>query len=173
MAPACPAVTALNVALPPALRAPGGDAAALPPPAWTRVAPRRASGAGAFLIEAAGGTVGSATGFGLGVLIADVGGCGSDDIGCWLSRLGIALGISGATSAVGALLTGHMGDTQPSTAGAIVGGIAGIPAGVGVVHLISEELDLTRDDAVTWVSYVFTQGIVTALGSRIGAALRN
>jgi hypothetical protein len=66
-----------------------------------------------------------------------------------------------------------MADTRPSTPGAIAGSLAGIAAGIGVVHLFSEELDLTRSDAALFVTYSLTQGIVTALGSRIGAWLRD
>jgi hypothetical protein len=133
---------------------------------------RRASGAGAFAIEALGGTLGSAAGFGLGVLITRPDRC-HDDLGCTLEKVGIALGLSGAGAGFGSLLSGELGATEPSAWGGFIGGIVAIPAGIGVVHLMSEELNLSRDDFVLTASYTLTQGLVTAIGSRIGAALRN
>jgi hypothetical protein len=127
----------------------------------------------AFLIELAGGAVGSLGGFGLGVLITDPEDCSSDDLLCYLEDVGIALAISGGTAALGAVLAGRVADTHPSVPGAFVGSVVGIAAGLGVVHLISEEFDLSRDRAALWLGYTVTQGVVTALGSRLFAALRD
>jgi hypothetical protein len=143
-----------------------------PPPALARSMPRRAGGVGAFAVEALGGTLGSAAGLGLGILITDPGRC-SDDLTCTLESLGVALGISGAGSGIGSFLSGRLADTDPSTIGGLIGGLLAIPAGVGVAHLLSEEMELTREDFLLAASYSLTQGIITALGSRIGAALRN
>jgi hypothetical protein len=117
--------------------------------------------------------VGSAAGIGLALAVARPDECGSDDLSCTLEKIGIALVVSAGGAAVGDVLTGRMAETRPSTAGAVVGSLAGIVAGVGVVHLLSEELDVTRNDAALFVSYSLTQGIITAIGSRIGAWLRD
>lgn len=143
-----------------------------PPPLLMRSMTRRASGAGALAIETLGGTLGSAAGFGLGVLISRVDECHSDDLQCTLEKVGIALGLSGAGAGAGSFLAGRIGATEPSGWGALIGGFVAIPAGIGVVHLISEELELSRGDFVLAASYTLTQGLLSAIGSRIGAALR-
>lgn len=130
------------------------------------------AGSQAFLIETVGATVGSAAGFGIAVALASPDDCG-EDLGCTLRKLGLALLVSAGGAATGDLVVGSMVGTRPSAPGAVVGSLAGIAAGVGVVHLLSEELDLTRSDAALFISYSLTQGIVTALGSRIGAWLRD
>ena len=137
-----------------------------------QVRPARAGGA-AFAIEAAGGTVGSVAGFGLGVLITNPENCSSDDLACTLEKVGAALAISAGGAALGTIWVGRAANTRPSALGAFVGGALGIVAGVGVVHLISEELDLSRENVVLWVGYTVTQGLVTALGSRLVRALRD
>jgi hypothetical protein len=86
--------------------------------------------------------VGSAAGIGLALAVARPDECGSDDLSCTLEKIGIALVVSAGGAAVGDVLTGRMAETRPSTAGAVVGSLAGIVAGVGVVHLLSEELDV-------------------------------
>jgi len=130
-------------------------------------------GVAAFGIEAAGGVLGSAAGLGLGFLITNPGDCPSDDLGCTLQKVGAALAISAGGSGLGTVVLGRASHTQPSALGAFVGAAVGIAAGVGVVHLISEELDLSREDAVLWVGYTLTQGVVSALGSRLVRALRS
>jgi len=127
----------------------------------------------AFLIETIGGTAGSGAGFGLGVLLATIDDCSGDDLSCTLEQAGIALGLSAVGASAGAWLAGEIGHTQPSGWGAILGGLVGVPAGIGVVHLISEDLDWVRSNGVQAAAYALTQGIVTALLSRLGAALRD
>jgi hypothetical protein len=145
-----------------------------PAPVPRVAAPRQnRSTATSFLMELAGGTAGSLAGFGLGVLITNPEDCGSDDLLCYLEDVGIALAISGGTAGLGAVLAGRMADTHPSVPGAFVGSVAGIAAGLGVVHLISEEFDISRERAALWLGYTVTQGTVTALGSRVFAALRD
>jgi len=130
------------------------------------------TGPSAFLVETAGATVGSAAGFGLALALSKPGECG-DDLACTLEKIGLSLIVSAGGAAVGDIVAGNMADTRPSAPGAIAGSLAGIAAGIGVVHLFSEELDLTQSDAALFVTYSLTQGIVTALGSRIGAWLRD
>jgi hypothetical protein len=149
------------------------DPIAAAPGARVAAARQNPTAAAAFLIELAGGAVGSLAGFGLGVLITDPEDCSSDDLLCYLEDVGIALAISGGTAGLGAVLAGRVADTHPSVPGAFVGSVVGIAAGLGVVHLISEEFDLSRDRAALWLGYTVTQGVVTALGSRLFAALRD
>jgi hypothetical protein len=66
-----------------------------------------------------------------------------------------------------------MGDTEPSGLGAAIGALLGVPAGIGVVHLLSEDTEWVRNDAALFASYALTQGIVSAIGSRIVASLRD
>jgi hypothetical protein len=135
-------------------------------------APAR-GGPSAFAIEAAGGALGSAAGFGLGVLVTNPENCPSEDLRCTLEKVGAALAISAGGSALGTMLVGNAANTRPSALGAFVGGALGIVAGVAAVHVISEEMDLSRENVVLWVGYTVTQGLVTALGSRVVRALRD
>lgn len=124
----------------------------------------------AFLVEAAGGVAGSLLGFGLVYLMGND--CDVEDLACNLEHAFGGIALSTATSAAGTYLAGRLGDTQPSGFGAILGSAAGAAAGIGMWHLFTEELDLINNDLAATLSYSVTQGIVTALGSRIGRALR-
>jgi hypothetical protein len=125
----------------------------------------------AFAVEAAGATVGSAVG--LGVVIAAVRDCDSDDtVRCALLPAAGALLAGTALSATGAIVSGRMNDTEPSVPGAILGAIAGAFAGIGVDHLLREELNTHHSRVTTVVTIALTQGITTALGSRAFAAAR-
>jgi len=146
--------------------------AALPARSTAQASGARA-GASAFAIESAGGILGSAAGFGLGVLLTNPENCASDDLSCTLEKVAAALAISAVGSGLGTTLLGRQANTRPSAVGAFLGAVVGIVAGVGVVHLVSEELDLSRENAVQWIGYTVTQGVVTALGSRLFAALRD
>lgn len=131
------------------------------------------TGSSAFLIETAGATLGSAAGFGIALAISRPDECSGDDLACVLQKIGVSLLVSAGSATAGDLVVGNMSHTRPSAPGAFIGSLAGIAAGVGFVHLLSEELDLTRSDATLFVSYSFAQGVVTALGSRIGAWIRD
>jgi hypothetical protein len=50
--------------------------------------------------------------------------------------------------------------------------MAGTVAGLGSVHLLNEELDLGIGDGAQLAAYVVTHGVVTAIGSRLIAAIR-
>lgn len=129
------------------------------------------TGAAAFLVEAAGGTAGSLAGFGVGYALADR--CDSEDLVCNLENAGTALLAGTVLAALGTYVAGRLGDTEPSALGAGLGAVAGAAAGIGVWHLLTEELNVVTSDAGAVASYVVTQGIVTALGSRLVRALRD
>lgn len=121
----------------------------------------------AFGVELLGGSVGSLAGFGLGVLAGSPGDCDSEDLECILGRVGLAIAGSTVGAAAGAYLAGRAGDTDPSALGASAGAIAGALAGIGVIHLLEEELNVTTNAAALVVSYALTQGLLTAAGSRL------
>lgn len=146
---------------------PGGPAAA------AATAQRSEHGFGAALgIEAAGGFLGSLAGLGLGVLVFDPDDCNNEDLECLLKDAAGVMLVGAAGSAGGAYAVGRWQDTRPSLLGAVVGSLGGLAAGLGLDHLLAEDVDLIRDEGVRLVIYSATQGLVTALGSRIGDALR-
>ena len=131
------------------------------------------SGVSAFAIEAAGGTVGSLAGVALGLAVARVDSCDSEDLTCILSGLSVG-GLGGVIgSTLGTVVVGRKFDTRPSTVGAILGSLVGVAAGIGVVHLITEEASTRLGRAGSVLVFSTTQGLVTALGSRIGASIRD
>ena len=129
------------------------------------------SGGAAFAIEAAGGTLGSLAGYGIGRAIVDEDACG-DDLGCIFSGVGTVLLASSAGATLGAWALGSAADTDPSIGGAALGSLAGAAAGLGLLKVL-EEIDPQWDEGgAAVIALTLSQGIVTALGSRIGAALR-
>ena len=140
-------------------------------PALTSAQRTATTGLRAFGIEAAGGVLGSA--LGLAVVIAAVRDCDSDDtVRCALLPAAGALVAGTALSATGAIVIGRANDTAPSAPGAILGAIAGAFAGIGVDHLLREELNAHHNRVATVLTIALTQGIATALGSRAFAAVR-
>jgi hypothetical protein len=131
--------------------------------------PAQRAGARAFLVETAGGVGGSLLGFGLLFLQGDD--CG-EDLGCTLRHAFEAVALGTVASAGGAYLAGRLADTQPSGVGAVLGAVVGVAAGVGLWHLFTEDLDVVNNERAAVLSYTVTQGVFTALGSRIGSALR-
>lgn len=129
------------------------------------------SGASAFTVEALGGTVGSLAGVGAGLLLTRaVNECESEDLVCNLRRAattGVA-SVVGAT--VGTYVAGRAANTEPSVVGSLLGAVAGAAAGVGVVHLLTEETNVARNNATLVVAFSLTQGVVTAIGSRLVSA---
>ena len=147
---------------------PSSDAAA------QRTDPAAARGARAFASEALGGTVGSALGIAIGLAVARPNDCPSDDdVVCPLQKLGITaiIGVTGAT--IGTVAAGRWAGAKPSVAGAFLGAAAGAAAGIGLEHLITEEMGRSLGNAGTIVLFSVTQGIVAAAGSLIGARLRS
>jgi hypothetical protein len=126
-----------------------------------------------FAIEAGGGILGSGVGTAVGLAISGVTRCpADDDVICVFKRLGIAAGITAATSAAGTYSAGRMGDTRPSAPGAIVGSVAGVAAGLGVLRLIDNgNGKLGR--VGSGIVFAVTHGAVAALGSRAGASIRD
>jgi hypothetical protein len=126
----------------------------------------------AFAVEAAGGIVGSAAGAVAGLVISRVDDCDTDDLECTIKGLGVA-GIGSAIgAAAGTYIVGRTAGSRPSLFGAVLGSAAGVVAGVAVVHGLTEEANLHLDKPMTIAAYSITHGIVTALGSRLFAALR-
>jgi hypothetical protein len=129
------------------------------------------SGGSAWAIEAAGGTLGSAAGFGLGLAIFDDDDCG-DDLACIFSDVAGVLFSAFTGAALGTWLLGRTADTEPSLGGAVVGSLAGAVAGLGVVKLLDEADPDLDEGAAAVIGLALSQGVLSALGSRIGAALR-
>jgi hypothetical protein len=127
------------------------------------------SGGSAFLIEAAGGIAGSLAGFALVYSTADD--CDSEDLACNLGNAAGAIATSTAAAAAGVYLAGRFAKTDPSGAGAAIGAVVGAAAGLGMSHLVTEELNLVDSDAGAIITFSITQGLVSALGSRIAKAL--
>ena len=129
-------------------------------------APLSAQQTGSFAVESAGGIAGSLVGFGaVDLLAADS--CPVEDLGCTLRNAFSAIAAGTAGSAAGTIVLGRARETNPSVVGAIVGSIAGAAAGIGVWHLFTEEFDIINRREVAIIGFSVTQGIVTALGSRL------
>jgi hypothetical protein len=122
-------------------------------------------------VEWAGGTLGSAAGVGIGLLLADPGSCGEDDVGCVLERLGIVGLTTAATTPLGVWAGGAAASTEPHVLGAVLGGVVGVGASLGAMRLFSE-LGLEPSGIAAVAVYAVTQGLVAAAGSRLGASLR-
>jgi hypothetical protein len=129
------------------------------------------SGGAAFGIEAAGGTLGSGVGVGLGLLISDPADCDAEDVACILEGLGVTGLVAAAAAPVGSVLLGRANDTEPSLLGAAIGSVAGIAVGLGVIKLLDEG-GATLNGLGAGVVFTVSHGVVTALGSRLVAALR-
>ena len=131
------------------------------------------AGASALAIEAVGGVAGSLAGVGAGLLITRaVNECESEDLVCDLRRVTTTAVASVIGAAAGTYVAGRAADTDPSLLGGILGALAGTAAGVGVVHLLTEETNVARNNATLVIAYSVTQGIVAAVGSRVVASFR-
>ena len=128
------------------------------------------SGGEAWAIEAAGGVLGSAAGFGVGLALVDDD-CG-DDLICIFTDVAAVLAMASGGSALGAWGLGRAADTDPSLGGAIVGSLAGAVASLGTLKLVDEIAPEADDRATAVITVSLTQGAITALGSMLGAALR-
>lgn len=133
---------------------------------------RNASGSNAFAVETVGATAGSVAGVVLGLAVSRPDRCGVDDLACTIRGLGVAGVGSVIGSTAGAVIAGRSRDTRPSSVGAFVGAVAGAFAGVGLVHALTEEVNLKLEKPLTVAVYSLAQGVVTALGSRLGASIR-
>src|SRR5262245_41826684 len=133
--------------------------------------PGSRSGFSAFAVEALGATAGSALGFGA-IYLSRRDECEVEDLSCNLENAAAGVAVGTIGSAVGAYVSGRVFDTQPSGVGAALGAVAGAAAGLGMWHLFTEELNLVNKSGAATATYVVTQGIVTALGSRLVRALK-
>jgi hypothetical protein len=123
-----------------------------------------------MVIEAAGGTLGSAAGIGVGLAVARPDECDGEDIECILRGVGAVGLIAAVTAPLGTYALGNALDTGVSGWGALLGSVAGLAAGAGVIKLFDEAGE-NLDGAGAVVAVSLTHGVVTALGSRLAAAL--
>lgn len=123
------------------------------------------TGGRSFAIEAAGGVAGSLLGFGLVRLVRDP--CNVEDLACILESVFSGIVLSTAASAAGTYLAGRVGETEPSLPGAVLGAVAGAGVGIGLWHLLTEELDVGNRPYIAILSYSAAQGVTSALGSRL------
>ncbi len=134
--------------------------------------PPAVGGARAFAAEALGGTLGSAIGIGIGLAVARPDDCPSeDDVVCTLRRLGVTgvIGVLGAMA--GTAVGGRLANTDPSLVGAFLGAAAGAAAGIGLEHLITEEMGQPLGNVGVVLLFSVTQGILAAAGSRLVAQM--
>ena len=122
-------------------------------------------------LQVLGGTLGSVAGVALGLAITND--CsGEDDVVCALQSLSVtgALGAVGATA--GVTVAGRPASQQPSVLGSFLGAAVGTAAGIGLHHLITEEMDQGLGKAGSFALFTISQGTFAAIGGRIGAMLR-
>jgi hypothetical protein len=119
---------------------------------------------GAFVVEALGGSAGSLIGIGL-VGVASK--CGVEDLRCILLKVGAggALGAIGAT--VGTSLAARYTGSERSIGGAALGAVVGTGIGLGVHYLLNRNSDRNLGDKIVVPIFVLSQGILSAVGSRI------
>lgn len=133
---------------------------------------QEAEPAGAYAIEAAGATLGSAAGLAAGLALSRPDRCGQDDVACIVQGLGAAALVSAAAAPLGVHVAGKVGETRPSLVGAAAGSVAGVAAAAGILKLLEEADAWGAEGIPAAVVYSVTHGVLTALGSRIGASLR-
>jgi hypothetical protein len=124
---------------------------------------------GAFVIEALGGSAGSLIGIGL---VGVASRCGVEDLRCILLTVGAggALGAIGAT--VGTSLAARYTESERSLGGAAAGAVVGTGVGLGVHYLLNRNSDRNLGDKIVVPIFVLSQGILSAVGSRILAGRR-
>lgn len=143
-----------------------------PAGAAQRAVPAAVTGARAFGVEALGGAVGSALGIAVGLAVVKPDACPSnEDVACTLRRVGVTgiIGVAGAT--LGTVIAGRWAGSDPSVVGAFLGAAAGAALGIGLEHLITEELNQSLGNVGAVVLFSVTQGILAAAGSRLGSRL--
>lgn len=129
-------------------------------------------GSNAFLVEAGGGALGSISGIGAGYWLSDLGDCAhTEDLECILQGLGTMFLGGTVGAAVGSYGLGRWADTGPSGWGASLGSVAGFGVGIGILTLLDEAYP-DMDTVTVFVTYGTIQGVVTAVGSRLGAGSR-
>lgn len=119
-----------------------------------------------FAAEWAGAAVGSAALSGAYLATIESGECG-DDFGCVVDAVALLAVVSSAGSVLGLWAATEAAPTDGSMWGGVAGALIGSVAGLFVADRIGGD-----SDAGVAVSLGLTQGLFTALGSRIGAAVR-
>lgn len=123
-----------------------------------------------FITEWAGGTLGSLAGLGLGLAIFRPDNCG-DDLSCMFEGFGAMWLTSSLGAGAGVHIGGRLGNTSPSLTGAVIGGVVGAVAGA-VISAVMDEFSTGAGEGVSGIAtFTITQGLVSALGSRIGRAI--
>jgi hypothetical protein len=117
---------------------------------------------GSVLLEALGGSVGSAVGIGL-VLLSE---CGVDDLACEILTVGVA-GVAGVTGAtLGTALVARQTGARHSTMGAVAGAVLGTGVGLGVHYLLNRNSDRNLGDMIVVPIFAISQGLFAAIGGR-------
>lgn len=119
-----------------------------------------------YTAMAVGGTVGSAVGLGVGLLVAGPQRCDNDDVGCIVSRLGYAGVFTVAGATAGAVIGGKEGGDQPSVLGGVIGSVAGAVLGVGIWKLV-DEAGSSTGGATAAVLFTVPQGLLAAAGAHL------
>ena len=118
----------------------------------------------AFVVEAAGGMLGSAVGIGVVALSTS---CGGDDLGCGILKVGSA-GIVGAIGAtIGTTLAARHTGSRRSVLGAALGAVVGTGAGVTVHYFLTRAGGSSVGDKAAIAAVIVSQGLVSAAGSRL------
>jgi hypothetical protein len=121
-----------------------------------------------FAAAAVGGVLGSAVGLTVGILATQPDSCpADDDIVCPFRKLAVTgvLGVAGA--AVGVGLAERRAGGGASPVGAVLGAVAGTVAGIGIVHLLTQELDTGGGRTLAIATMAVSQGVLAAAGSRL------
>jgi hypothetical protein len=115
------------------------------------------------VLEALGGSVGSAAGIGLVFLVSE---CGVDDLACEIVTVGVGgvAGVVGAT--LGTALVARQTGARHSVAGAVAGAILGTGVGLGVHYLLNRNSDRNLGDMVVVPIFAISQGVFAAVGGR-------
>jgi hypothetical protein len=124
-----------------------------------------------FSIELAAAATGSALGYGTVAAFVDACSRDGDLVSCTDGPRTAPLATATALSVLTTRVVGQRLHTSPSTGGAIVGSLLGAVAAVGVEHLLREQGSVRMNEAGVTVTVAVTQGLLTAVGSRIGDAL--
>jgi len=115
------------------------------------------------LLEALGGSLGSAAGMSLVLLASN---CGVEDLACEIVTVGVAgvAGVVGAT--LGTALVARQSGARHSATGAATGAILGTGIGLGVHYLLNRNSDRNLGDMVVVPIFAISQGIFAAIGGR-------
>ena len=126
----------------------------------------RSSAAASFGVEWAGSALGATAASGAFLLTVESGACG-DDFGCVIDTVAGLAFISTAGSVAGLWTATEIARTD----GSLLGGLAGALIGSAVGLVAADRFGGDSDIGIA-VTLGLTQGLVTAIGARVGAALR-